>query len=75
MDALLRTIRRVWPQACWSISHYGDNKYTGYVSNGKLFGRRDFVSGIVDSKDPVDALVKAFKEALHKEYELHNKVK
>lgn len=70
MKNTINTIKKVWPQACWSISVYENNKHVAYVSNGVLFKAKGFVSGYAEAKDPEDALDVAFREALHKEYEL-----
>ena len=69
METLIKQIKRIWPQACWSVSVYENNKHVGYVSNGQLFGSKKFVSGWAEARTPEDALDLALRVALNKDYE------
>jgi hypothetical protein len=71
MENLIRQIKRVWPQASFSLSEYGNKKFVGYVSNSQLFGSKKFASGYAEANDPMVALNRAFLDALHKEYEIN----
>lgn len=67
MENLIRTIKKVWPKANWSIS-YREKKYVGYVTNGDIFGNLKFAEGYAETNSPESALELAFREALSKDY-------